>query len=89
MLTLDHINEDGAAHRNHLNNGKGRAMSVDMYRRLRDAGFPSDMQVLCYNCNISKHRNGGICEHKLRAGSEAIPKGSRVKRPEAQDIPLG
>lgn len=74
MLTLDHINEDGNLHRAALS-GRVRG-TVDMYRKLRDAGYPSDIQVLCYNCNISKHRNGGICAHRRGEGSEAIPKGS-------------
>jgi hypothetical protein len=73
MMTLDHVNEDGAQHRNLLNGGMGRLKSVDMYRRLKDAGYPAGIQVLCYNCNISKHRNGGICAHKIGEGSEAIP----------------
>jgi hypothetical protein len=73
MLTLDHIDEDGKQHRNLLNGGRGRLASVDMYRRLKDAGFPTNIQVLCYNCNISKHRNRGTCGHKLKEGSTAIP----------------
>jgi hypothetical protein len=68
MLTLDHINNDGAAHRRTLNGGRARTTaSVDMYRRLKDEGFPPIMQVLCYNCNISKHRNRGTCAHKLKS----------------------
>lgn len=73
MLTLDHINEDGSVHRNLLNGGRGRKAPVDIYRRLKEAGFPTDIQVLCYNCNISKHRNGGMCAHKIKEGSTTIP----------------
>lgn len=25
---------------------------------------PEGFQTLCYNCNIGKHRNGGICPHQ-------------------------
>lgn len=74
MLTLDHINNDGNKHRSTLNGGRGRKASVDMYRRLKDAGYPKDIQVLCYNCNLSKHRMGGSCEHVL------LMKGSETRR---------
>lgn len=69
MLSIDHINNDGNKHRNLLNGGKGRDKSIDMYIWLEENGFPSGFQVLCYNCNISKHRNKGVCEHKLDEGS--------------------
>lgn len=79
MLTLDHIYNDGNEHRNSLNGGRGRKASVDMYRRLKDSGFPKGLQVLCYNCNMSKHRNGGTCAHKLKEGSTTIPQGSTLQ----------
>lgn len=66
MLTIDHIHEDGAEHRNEINGGKGRHSSVAIYVWLRKEGYPPGFQVLCYNCNISKHRNKGVCAHKLR-----------------------
>lgn len=94
MLTIDHVNEDGAAHRAKLGEGKSymtkrSGLGDYLYRDLRDRGFPDGFQVLCYNCNISKHRNGGVCEHRLEEGSEAIPQGSRGKRPEAPGTPEG
>jgi hypothetical protein len=46
---------------------------------MKQQGYPAGLQVLCYNCNISKHRNGGVCEHKIGVGSEAIPSGSRAQ----------
>ena len=73
MLTIDHVNNDGAAHRKAI--GKvfpstgNRALIVEMYTWLEKNEFPSGFQVLCYNCNLSKHRNKGICEHKLNEGS--------------------
>jgi len=73
MLTIDHINEDGNEHRKQLGEGKsyatGRSGLGDyLYRDLRDRNFPDGFQVLCYNCNISKHRLGR-CEHAIE-GSE-------------------
>lgn len=67
MLTIDHINNDGSQHRQSLAKYKGA--SVDMYRWLEREGFPEGFQVLCYNCNLSKHRNKGVCEHVTFEGS--------------------
>ena len=94
MLTIDHINNDGAKHRREIgklyeySTGK-RALVTEMYTWLERNGFPSGFQVLCYNCNLSKHRNKGVCEHKLNEGSttraearslEAIAKRSPGRR---------
>jgi hypothetical protein len=59
MLTIDHINEDGAEHRKEM----GKA---NLYRWLVINGFPDTppLQVLCYNCNYAKAKNNGICPHK-------------------------
>lgn len=75
MLNLDHVNNDGNTHRASISGGK-RLRSVDMYHWVKRNGYPKGFQVLCYNCNISKHRNGGVCAHLLIEGSEAIPQGS-------------
>lgn len=74
MMTIDHIEENGADHRNEINGGKGRTIGADIYRWLERNNYPAGFQVLCYNCNISKHRNNGICEHRSKEGSEAIRK---------------
>lgn len=84
MLTIDHINNDGAKHRKEIGNvyefAKGkRAIVADFYRWLERNEFPTGFQVLCYNCNLSKYRNKGICEHKLDEGSTTIPEGSSLE----------
>ncbi len=56
FLTIDHINNDGAAHRRSVDIGH-------FYGWLRSNGFPEGFQTLCYNCNIGKYRNGGSCPH--------------------------
>jgi predicted nucleic acid-binding Zn-ribbon protein len=61
FLTIDHINNDGADMRN---NGVHGRSGTAFYQWLRKSGFPSGFQVLCYNCNLGKHRNGGVCPHK-------------------------
>lgn len=65
FLSLDHINNDGAEHRRSLGyaqNGKGASSQI--WKWLRDHGYPKGFQVLCMNCNHSKARNGGVCAHK-------------------------
>ncbi len=59
FLTLDHINNDGATKRKTLKAGS------PTYRRLKKDGYPkTDFQLLCWNCNCGKQRNGGHCPHK-------------------------
>lgn len=50
VLCLDHINNDGAAHRALLKSRGG----VDFYRKMKKLGWPKGLQVLCNNCNMSK-----------------------------------
>ena len=47
FLALDHINGDGAKQRG--NSGGG-----NFYVRVVKDGFPTDLQILCHNCNIAK-----------------------------------
>ncbi len=79
MLTMDHIHEDGNKHRDELNGGRGREVSVEMYCWLERNKCPDGFQVLCYNCNISKHRGRGVCAHKSGEGSTTIPQGSSLQ----------
>ncbi len=66
LLTIDHVHEDGAEHRKQIfPNIKGRTPGGDnFYRWLERNKYPYGFQTLCYNCNIGKHRNGGICPHQ-------------------------
>ena len=81
-LTIDHINNDGAERRR---NEHGRGPKF--YRWLIANEYPSDFQVLCWNCNIAKYKNGGTCPHKER--STTISSESTPKRGEAHSIPSG
>lgn len=58
FLSIDHIRNDGADHRRKV--GAGWAM----YRWLIKNNFPDGFQVLCYNCNLGRFRNGNVCPHK-------------------------
>lgn len=62
FLTIDHVNGDGSAHRK-LVGGAGEATLRDIQHR----GYPSDFQVLCFNCNCGRQFNGGTCPHQASA----------------------
>lgn len=59
FLTLDHINNDGAAHRKEL----GGNVPDLVCRDLRKRGWPEGYQLLCWNCNCAKGFYGE-CPHK-------------------------
>jgi len=59
FLSLDHINGGGTKH-NRLKNG-----NLGVYRQVREEGYPRDKyQVLCFNCNMGRAHNNGVCPHK-------------------------
>lgn len=58
FLTLDHVNNDGAAHRKETGLGSG----IDMWRLARRKNYPDIFQILCWNCNSSKGAFG-YCPH--------------------------
>ncbi len=75
FLTLDHTNNDGAEHRKIVNK-----IAFGIYGWLEREGYPKDgLQLLCWNCNMAKRANGGVCPHKNLEGSTTIPSGSTLK----------
>lgn len=57
FLTIDHINNDGKTHRK-------QPGATNMPAWLVRNGFPENLvQVLCWNCNLGKRVNGGVCPH--------------------------
>jgi serine/threonine protein phosphatase PrpC len=63
FLTLDHINNNGSEHRRSINRGQ-------FYPWVIKNGFPNDLQLLCWNCNLGKYHNNGVCPHKERGRNE-------------------
>lgn len=61
MLSVDHVNNDGYKDRNNTSRGSSTSR---LYAKIIRLSFPADYQILCMNCNFSKKRNGGRCEHK-------------------------
>ena len=55
FLTVDHINNDGVFQRKLYRN---------TYSYVLRSNFPKDIQILCYNCNLGKARNKGVCPHQ-------------------------
>jgi len=55
VLSLDHINNNGAEHKRRLSNTNSRKVSSTVvYNDLIKNGFPPGYQVLCFNCNYHK-----------------------------------
>jgi hypothetical protein len=66
MLTFDHVANDGNRHRREIGTAH---LGEWLYKQ---SGHPLDgIQVLCFNCNLGKGKNGGICPHEsLRTFTE-------------------
>jgi hypothetical protein len=61
FLGLDHINDDGAAHRRELGFGGGG----QFYSWLRKTGYTYDgVVVACHSCNMARAMYGN-CPHSL------------------------
>lgn len=60
FLTIDHINNDGKIDRVNKKNYS----SLSFYLKLKKYDKRNDIQVLCFNCNLGKSINGGVCPHK-------------------------
>lgn len=59
FLTVDHIYNNGNSHRKEIGSKSGQ----DTYRWLIKNNFPEGFQILCFNCNLGKSINKGICPH--------------------------
>jgi len=57
FLTLDHINGNGKEHRQKLG-------SQSVYNWAEKHNYPAGLQVLCFNCNMSKRKNKCCPVHK-------------------------
>jgi hypothetical protein len=61
FLSIDHVDNNGAKERK---SGSYAGSGTAFYQWLRKSGFPPGYQVLCMNCNVGKHKNGGVCPHQ-------------------------
>jgi hypothetical protein len=69
FLTIDHVNNDGAAHRRFLREENRTTPSELVIRDLKARGWPKDVRLLCYNCNCGRARNGGVCPHQVASSA--------------------
>jgi len=67
VLTLDHVNDDGAKHRRETG-----TRGHNFYHMLRKNSFPNDvpLQVLCLNCQIKKRQRKYDEERKIRQSND-------------------
>lgn len=70
FLTIDHVNNDGAAHRREIFTQSGRpGGGSNFYNWLRRNNYPSGYRVLCYNCNCARGAYG-YCPHDVKVTEE-------------------
>lgn len=59
LLTIDHLDQNGAEHRREIATGGG----AGMYDWLIAQGFPEGYRTLCFNCNFGEYHGG--CPHRV------------------------
>ena len=64
FLTVDHINNDGKKYRETMKKVGKSIGGIGFYSWIVKNNFPKDLQILCWNCNMAKSHNGGICPHQ-------------------------
>lgn len=65
FLTIDHVNNNGAAHRREL--CRNKMSSLTWYKWIINNNFPDDLRLQCYNCNCGRQYNSGnvgVCPHE-------------------------
>ena len=56
FLSIDHVNG--------IQKGEKRISGLHFYSRIKKHNYPDDYQVLCFNCNLGRALNNGICPHQ-------------------------
>lgn len=67
FLTIDHIHGKTAAQK------KKEGEGSSFYQWLKRNQYPAGYQTLCFNCNLGRGFNGGICPHHLSAEDHPPP----------------
>jgi hypothetical protein len=80
LLTVDHVNKDGAAHRKELGGNHSRRIYQEI---LASEGPISRYQLLCWSCNSGRQvADGGIChDHYRREALRRLNDSSRPLNP--------
>ena|SRR3990167_2178626 len=61
LLTIDHKNNDG---RKTQRKSGARLTGESLYCFIVKNNFPADLQIACFNCNIGRQNNRGVCPHR-------------------------
>lgn len=61
FLTFDHVDGVPESHRRPSGKRKG---GLELYVQLANEGYPPTVQLLCFNCNLGRELNGGVCPHE-------------------------
>lgn len=80
FLNIDHIEGVPPSHRS---KSGARLFGRPFYYVLKREGFPDTCRILCFNCNLGRERNGGVCPHK-GVGYYADGRQTRGGRPRAK-----
>lgn len=72
FLTIDHMNNDGKSDRKAISHG-----GATFYRWIKKQGYPTTFQILCWNCNLGKLYNNGVCPHKINSLGALSRSGTR------------
>ena len=71
FLGIDHITPVGRRNkRGQAADGSPRG-GTSLMSWLKKRGYPNGYRVLCHNCNLGRHINGGICPHETRNAKTA------------------
>lgn len=82
-LAIDHVKDDGSQKRK-----SGDRSGIDIMSAIIRGKLPrSDYQLLCWNCNHSKHRGNGLCIHQ-RSGTSFISGVSPTFRNQPSLVPV-
>ena len=60
FLTIDHIDNNGSFMRKNVHGSS----SLSLLMWLRKNSYPKGFQILCWNCQLGKYHNGGVCPHQ-------------------------
>lgn len=67
FLTIDHMNgrmDDHYYQGRDVNGQRRKKTGIHAARAAKKEGWPDTYQVLCFNCNSGRARNGGVCPHQ-------------------------
>jgi hypothetical protein len=78
FLTIDHTNNDGAAHRAECRSGRRGGNWI--YNWAKRNNYPSSLQLLCFNCNCARQIHGGVCPHNTTQYSPVVDPEPTVNR---------